>query len=334
MSPKIFYYCNDHQPAIGGQESAYHHVGILARNGYEAFAWHQERDFRLSQFNHHVPVVDTAEFQRLFNEDNDYLILPENLGLEILGYPGKKVIFHESLDHAFSRFGERVPETYPYAHPSVIGVLVTSEYDYRHLKFTFPGLSVYKIGMAVDPQAFRYRPLPNKRKLITCVAREKAHISLLYHIAHARAKAGLNKALDYDWVLLGDLPRQEIAKALEESILFITLGEEEGLNRAPLEAMLSGCLVAGYQIGPIEEYPPITFQCEYGEHIEMIQFMERVMASLPEQIEEWTEAVESTRRQALDYIAVLEERSVLEAWERLFFTNPEKTSAHTTIPAL
>jgi hypothetical protein len=317
MSPKIFYYCNDHRSAIGGQEYAYRHVEILARNGYEAFAWQQEHDFPLSWFNQHAPAVNNAEFRRLFDEGNDYLVLPENLELKIPEHPGRKVVFHRSLDRAFNRLSERVPETYPYAHPSVIGVLAASEHDYRHLKFVFPQSAIYRVGRTVDPQAFRWRPLCNKRKLITWVAREKAHVSLLYHIVHARAQAGLNKASDYHWVPLRDLPQQEIAQTLEESILFISLSEEEGLESALLAAMLSGCLTAGYRIGSLKEYPPLSFHCEYGEHIEMILFIEKVMAGLPEQIEAWEKTVESARRRALDNLEALEERSVLEAWERL-----------------
>src|SRR6266542_2142176 len=334
MNPKIFYYCNDHRSAAGGHERVYRHVEILARNGYEAFAWRQEDDFRPPGLTRHAPAVDSAEFRRRFVEDNDYLVLPENLGLKILGHSGKKVIFHESLDRAFNCFGERAPDTYPYAHPSVVGVLAASDYDCRHLKFAFPGLPVFNIGMTIDPQAFSHRPLRNKRKLITWVAREKAHISLLYHTARARGQAGLNKALEYHWAPLGDLPTQDVAKALEESLLFISLSGEEGLEWAPWGAMLSGCLVAGYQFGPTKERLPIIFQCEYGEHIDITRFIEKVMASFPGQIDEWSQAVDSTRRQALDNIVTLEEKSVLEAWERVFSTNSQKTSARITTPAL
>ena len=88
--PKIFYFCfSDNQPS-GGNKEIYKHVHILNRYNYQAFVLPPKKEFKITWFNHQTKIVDLDEFKNLFDKQRDFIVLPEDLGSDILSSPGKK----------------------------------------------------------------------------------------------------------------------------------------------------------------------------------------------------------------------------------------------------
>jgi hypothetical protein len=329
--PQIFYYCYDHQYPTGGQKRTYKHVAILNRNGLPTFAWHREPGFRLQWFENDIPVVDAEGFARQFNKERDFLVLPEDLGWDILSYPGKKVIFNKNLYYGFDCFGRDVATCYPYTHPEVVGAIAVSDHNLRHLRFAFPNLDVIKVNTEIDPAVFRWAPLAKKKKLITATEKSLHHLRIVYHLVNARARAGLNNAQEYKWELLWGRTEAEAASLLQDTLLFLFFHADEGLSRMPIEAMKSGCLVAGFQTGALKEVPPMTFQCPYGEYMPLIEFIEQVMLLFPQGIESWEEqSIEKRWGLELEYLAAGEEESVMKAWNH-FLHNRKNGLSHCSV---
>ncbi len=316
--PQIFYYCYDHQNPTGGQKRTYKHVAILNRNGFPAFAWHREPGYRLQWFENQIPVVDAEGFERRFDKDRDFLVLPEDLGWDILSYPGKKVIFNKNLYYGFNCFGGDVATCYPYTHSDVVGAMVVSDHNLRHLRFAFPQTEIIKVDTEIDSTVFRWAPLSKKKKLVTATGKSPRHLRIIYQLINARSRAGLNNANEYEWELLRGRTEAEAANLFQNSLLFLFFNADEGLSRMPIEAMMSGCLVAGFQPGALKDVPPMTFHCDYGEYMQLVEFIEQVMFLFPQQDKSWEQSAENGRRLALEYSAAREEESVLRAWDHFF----------------
>ncbi len=244
--------------------------------------------------------------------------MPEDLGTRIQDIPGRKVIVNKNLFYGFSCLGADVPARYPYAFDDVLGAMTISEHNRRHLAWAFPRLPVQWVATGIDPATFSYRPLREKKAQILCVPKARTHLTVVYHMLQARAAAGLNRARDFTWLVSGDLSEREMARALSESALCLFLSAEEGLGRTPLEAMLAGCLVAGYQYGPVRELPAFIYAAEYAEPLALVHWIETLMAGWPLRVDCWQELVDLRRAEVLRRHRVDdEEDTVVAAWRVL-----------------
>jgi Glycosyl transferases group 1 len=316
---RIFYFCYDHDRATGGQKHTYQHVDILNKYGYEAYIFHRQKDFRLAWFENETRVLDREKVKAMHDRERDFIVLPEDLGERILVYPGKKVVFNKNLYCGFQVFGTERPAVDPYHHPEIVGVFAVSDHNAQHLQFAYPHLKVLKVIAGIDSNVFRYRALPRKERRIACIPKASAQGLLLtvYHMLQARAERGLNRLKEYEWTFFEGYSERQIADVLRKSLIFIFTSAEEGLGRMPLEAMLSGCLVAGLDSGPPKEYLPSRCRFEPGNMIEMVKYIEDITNSFPEAINEWTALSDEGRRNALVYSLQEQEHSVVSAWEEI-----------------
>lgn len=315
--PNIFYYCYSHDRPTGGQKHTYQHVDILNRNGYKAFAFHTEKDFRLTWFENETKVIDFASLKEIYEPSRDYLVLPEDLGPKLLSFPGRKVIFNKCVYYGFHVFGWETPPAYPYQDPHVVAAFAVSEHNRELLQFAYPGLKVLKVDPGVDGDVFTYNPLRNKKRIISCVQKSPPLLLTLYHALQSRAAAGLNNLKDFEWVFLSERTEQEVAGVLRDSLLFVFTAIEEGLGRMPVEAMSSGSLVAGFESGPMKEYLPPESRFEVGDMKGMAEFIESVAASFPESVSRWQHLSEVGRQNSLAYSLKRQETSVVGAWEQI-----------------
>ena len=166
---KMFYFCYDHQRPTGGQKQMYRHIDILNKHGHKAFALHTREACRLTWFDNKTAVVGLDEFRRIYHPEQDFLVLPEDLGQRILSFPGQKIIFNQNCYYGFHSFGFKPPPLYPYLHPDVKHVFVGSDHNLEYLTFAFPTLRVSRIYHAVDSGKFVYCPIEKKKKLIACL---------------------------------------------------------------------------------------------------------------------------------------------------------------------
>lgn len=311
----IFYYCYSHERPTGGQKHTYQHVDILNRHGYKAFAFHTKKDFRLNWFENETKVIDFEGLKKIYDPARDYLVLPEDLGTKLLEFPGRKVVFNKNLYNGFQVFGWEMPPAYPYQDPTVVCAFAVSEHNREYLQFAYPHLKVLRVDPGVDGGVFAHTPLREKRRIISCVQKAPGLLLTLYHALQSRAAAGLNNLKEFEWVFLDGRTEQEVAAVLRDSLLFVFTSIEEGLGRMPVEAMSSGCLVAGFASGPMKEYLPAEFMFEVGDMTGMARFVESVAASFPGSVERWQSVSEEGSKKALAYSLERQERSVIDAWE-------------------
>src|SRR5262249_27806565 len=116
-----------------------------------------------------------------------------------------------------------------------IAALLRRRYGYRRV-----GL----VPVAIDSGLFR--PAPEKQLRVVALPRRRG--ALLAELM--RSFAGfMPRHAQVPWDLAEDLSRAELAVLLGQAAVFLALSENEGFGMPPLEAMASGCLVAGFHGG-------------------------------------------------------------------------------------
>jgi glycosyltransferase involved in cell wall biosynthesis len=313
----IFYLSYSHNEPTGGQKQTYRHVDILNKYGYQAYALHQEKNFRLTWFENQTKVVDFDNFLRIHNRERDYIVVPEDMGMKVLDLPGKKVIFNKNVYYGFRSFGARTPAIYPYLHTDVVAILSVSDHNMEYLRFAYPGVDVIKVHQAIDHGVFRFGAMCDKKRQIAVIPKSETELLTLYHILQSRAGLGLNKIKEYEWVILSKKSEKEVSLILRDSLIFVFLSIMEGLPFTPIEAMASGCLIAAYGYGPTKEVVPPEFQFEYGDLIGIARYIEAVTNSFPEQMEQWASLTRAGCNQAFTYSHDREEASVVQVWDRI-----------------
>jgi len=275
----IYYYAYDHQKPRGGQKVAYRHVDTLRAHGHTAFIRHTAPGYRLTWFENQTAVVDDATFRARFDPATDVIVLPEDLGARIGTFPGRKVIFNQGVFNGFYTFGFRTPPEYPYLRDDVIGAMVVSDHNRDYLRFAFPALRVHRVVNGIDASRFRFGDPAGKRLQIACVpGKADMDLTQVMHLLEVRGRQGLNTLAGVEWVHLRNLSEAEVAGTLAHSMFLLFASFHEGMPMLPLEAMLSGAIVAGFSAGPLVEVlsDDVAITARPGDCPALVRGIERV----------------------------------------------------------
>jgi glycosyltransferase involved in cell wall biosynthesis len=317
---RIFYFAYDHHRPTGGQKTVYRHVDILREHGIEAFILHLTPGFRLKWFPNKTPVISADDFSQMFDMQQDIIALPEDLGENILKFPGKKVIINQGAYNGFGAFPRKRPIEDPYLDDSVIGVLVVSEHNKRYLQFTYPKLRVFRVFNSINPEKYTYYDLAKKQKIVACPGlKNQMELKQVFHITNARASQGLNRMEGYRWEFIQDFSEAKTASVLSESLIFLFLSTMEGFPLMPLEAMMSGCIVCACDIAPMTEYLSAgnALLAAPGDIPGMIQKVEQAAEWFVQDPAKLERLVGEAQKAVAAFPPMLQEQSVLEAWKNL-----------------
>jgi glycosyltransferase involved in cell wall biosynthesis len=315
--PRLFFFCYGHNRPTGGNKQIYRQVDLLNCNGFDAYVFHPQPHFRLTWFPNETRVLDQETVKRLHDPTTDVLVLPEDLGVQILNFPGTKVILNQSVYYGFAVFGQDSRPAYPYLDPSVVAVLTKSEHNRAYLHFAFPGLKIFRLVNGVDTERFRNCPLAAKKKQIACIVKAPLELYTLVHMLQARARQGLNALADFRWVFVEGKTEAEVADILYDSLIFVFLSVLEGMALAPLEALLSGCLVTAFGAGPLPEFLPPESSFAPNDILSVARRIEAIGAAFPERIGEWEGVAENGRRAAQPFTIARQEEAIVKAWSEI-----------------
>jgi hypothetical protein len=317
-SPRVFYFCYSHQRPRGGQKETYEHVDILNDHGWEAYALHLTEEFRLNWFSNETRTIGPVAFEHTFDVQQDFLVLPEDLGWRMKQFQGQKVVFNKGLGLGFQAFGATMESDYPYLDPDVRAAFVMSAHNAEHLAYAFPHLPVFRMYSGIDQQRFVYRSPLCKKRVIAIVDKAPELTLSLYHIVRARGAAGHNVASAFSWVFIKDLSECDVAALLQDALLIVFASVSEGgPPRTVLEAMACGCIVATCGVGPILEALPNYALHAPGDLLGVARFIEDVIAAFPADASTLVPMAEAGRDIAHLHSRNRQRDGVLRAWEAL-----------------
>lgn len=102
------------------------------------------------------------------------------------------------------------------------------------------------------------------------------------------------KFLDYEFVPINNMDRQQVAEVMGRSSIFLSFGGPEGFGMPPLEAALAGCKVIGFDGGGGEEFfqAPIFENIPFYDHMKFIKYAEDYMNG-----DEWDKGIHARELQ-------------------------------------
>ena len=292
----IYYISPDLSRPSGGVRTIYRHVDALNDAGFDAAVLHTRRGFRCRWFANSTRVA----YPPLELTSADLLVVPEQYTSDQLNRlaPGiAKVVGNQNAYRSFrAAAGANDHVSNPYTSSSdVIGAFVVSEDNRAYLSYAFPDLDVGHIRQRIDRDIF-YPDLANRRQQIAVMPRKRPddYRQVLGMLVSRGALGG------WTIVELTDMSETEVATALRESVLFISLNRAEGFGLPPAEAMASGCYVIGFHGMAGREYfrEPFATAVEDGDVVTLARCVEEFIATY----EERAEALADTAKEASNFV--------------------------------
>jgi hypothetical protein len=316
--PRLFFYCYSHQQPRGGQLDTYRQVETLCKHGLRAYVVHDAAEYRLQWFDNWAPLMSMQEVLRTIDPARDILVLPEDRIQSINTYPGRKVIFNKCVPGGFATIPE-LGSRNPFEDSSIIAVMTISEPNTRLLQFALHSTPIYTVLPFIDWPLFgSSRPTLLGRRTISVVPKGRPSVFTTYRILQARAKAGLSSTANFSWITLGNLNASEYAEVLRRSACLLFFSEDEGLGRAPLEALVAGCVPLVYDGGPLAFSLARDFCYRHGDYCSIVHGIEEVCCAALYGSTKWDSllsAADATIRQ--EYSLERYTEVVVNAWKHI-----------------
>lgn len=232
----IIFFCPPVATINGGIKHIFRMAETLIAQGHDARVFEQNRQ-RPDWFASTAPVVG----QDIFKPGADHIyVLPEDqphILADFSKFPQRKVIY--SQNHFYGALG--IGAAASYADYGVTHILCSSRTIYGHCRLRHPALKAYVIPCAVDAAIFR--PAAVKQNTIAFMPRKRAieatYIRDMFRFTYPQYR-------DWAWQELSNTTEADVARALGEARVFLSLSRLEGFGLTPLEAMAAGCVVAGF----------------------------------------------------------------------------------------
>jgi polysaccharide pyruvyl transferase len=320
---KIFYYCHNlpysslELECTDYLESAYEHVDILNRNGIEAFAINSTLGVRPDCYSRETKEISLLDLNDVFNPTTDYLVLPELLGEDICQYSCRKVIYFTNLSQGYLSFLDYTPEIYPCHAQETVAIIAASALMQKSLQFTYPNKEVLTAAHGIDRTKYRYCPLALKKPQIAVSRKGGRNLLSTYHTIVSRVDARHSPDSHVQWVLIDDKSTTELIEILQDSLLFLHLDIDLHLPKILLEAMASGCIVAGYACDPLSEIIHPDNQFSPGDFIALVQFIENVMDTFKTNASRLAPMISNSLDIVDRYTLERQENNVVGVWKHI-----------------
>jgi hypothetical protein len=232
---QVVFICPNLQRIMGGIKYVFRMAEVLRRSGHDAIA---------------VDAVSTPPFWfqtdvPVFGRDiigqraNQVLVIGEDIPGVLernAKRPQRKVMYCQNHFYA----AQTATEGGSYADFGITDVLCSGRAIYDYIRLRHPNVRAHLIPCGIDSAVFHPRV---KRERIACIPRkrriEAAYLRDLFRHLHPEFR-------DVEWLELESKTEPEVAAALGESTVFLSLSRLEGFGLTPIEAMASGCVVAGF----------------------------------------------------------------------------------------
>jgi glycosyltransferase involved in cell wall biosynthesis len=279
-STSIYYLAPMEKKPSGGIKVIYKHVDLLNGMGAPAAVLHESEGFRCDWFQNETKVISSKS---LHFRANDILVIPECYGPGLRSLPAamRKVIFNQGPHHTFDRI--HLPTTErgdPYTNvTNILGMVTVSNDGVELLHTAFPKVPIFKIRNFIDSKIFKPESRASYRRIGYIPSRRTAELDELIHLL--RASGSLDA---YGWALkpIQGMPEREVARALQDCGIFISLSERDGFGLPAAEAMACGSYVVGYTGGGGKEFFDSAYCHPTTDTTELFQGLLDAMA-LPEE---------------------------------------------------
>jgi hypothetical protein len=218
----------------GGIKAAFQHVELLNEGGFEAVVATEDA-VAPSWFHSDAQVIAVDSVG-----PRDLLVFPENhqpLLERFASAANPKAVFCQNPFQIWRGLSSRAS----YADYGATHVLCASHTTLQFCARRLPGMKLGYTPFFIDHT--RFRCPPDKAMRIACIPRkrmpEASAIRDLFLAAYPQYR-------DIPWQVIGNASEEQVAGAMAECAVFLSLARLEAHSMTTLEAMASGCIVAGF----------------------------------------------------------------------------------------
>ena len=236
---RIIYLCPFPKNVItGGVKTAYRHVELLVEMGYDSWVWQPEG--HPYWFKSEARLLDGLSEATL--RPDDVLVFPEVIGFPEFGpllrttRPCTKLLFCQNQYYVFN---DLIPRQ-TYAQLGFRDVFCSCRPIKRMLESVLGLKDVPLIPYDIDRD--RFKPRPKTLQIAAIPRKMPRHASMIGFMF----KAKYPDTRQIPFVAIENFTEDQLAETLGASDILLSLSHFEGLGLIPIEAMASGCLVAGY----------------------------------------------------------------------------------------
>lgn len=327
--PRIFFWTQwkriDPNSTVGGPLVLQQNARILRDAGFDARIIVADRNRLRRPWRSRDDLdcglgIRASEFKRVVRPD-DLVVVPAYKAKETNSLPGaRKALFVQNLGHLFRHLplGTTTPyDSYPWLSSDLEAIVCVSRRDQETLKLYEPECPVLRVQNSVDATLFRNRRWQDREPLVLLSPlkeyKNPQHVQMLAHLVTSRALArGRMPPVIRE---IRDVPRHQMPELLASAKALIFLSLNEGFGLLPLEALLSGTPVIGYENQAYCEFVPDEYQFPVSAFSSMVDKLEDILA------EEGGPAFENTRDKirdaALRYSVANQVASVTATWGAL-----------------
>lgn len=238
MAARIVYLSWPAREISGGVKVVYQHVGLLREAGYEAVVATADGASPL-WFETAAATVTLDAVQ-----STDILVFPENseeLFARFAAGANEKLVFCQNPFQVWRGLGGKAC----YSEWGVSRMLCVSQSVLQFCRRRVPRLPLAYTPFYIDQQRFR---MPATKKLqVACVPRKRPMEAMAIRDL---LRACYPAEREVPWALVDGASEAQVAQVMAESAVFLSLARLEALGMTALEAMASGCLVAGFHGSP------------------------------------------------------------------------------------
>ncbi len=235
MRPVIFF-CPRVTRINGGIRNIFRLGEVLQSLGHPVTVFEQDAQ-RPNWFENSLPVVNTLTQDLV---DQAVVILPEDLPHVlyelITRFSGPKILYNQNHFYSAHGLGDRGS----FEDFGIHIMLCSSLTILDHARQRFPNMRSSLLPCVVDTDLFK----PSEKKRQIAYMPRKRMIESKY--LKDMAQFTMPELSDWEWKAIDAAHERDVATAMSEAAIFLSLSRLEGFGLTPLEAMASGCVVAGF----------------------------------------------------------------------------------------
>lgn len=232
--PRIVYVSWPPREISGGIKAVFQHVELLVDAGLDAVVA-TEGAAKPDWFDAKAPVIALEAIG-----PTDVLVLPENHAGFLAAFasaPNRKLVFCQNPYQAHRGVAGRGS----YAAYGVSHIMCASHTLMRYCAQRFPGLRLGYTPFHLDD--YWFADSPAKTLQIAVVPRKRP---LEFGTIVDMLAALHPDVADVPWAVIQQMPEKQVAATMARSAVFLSMARLEAHSMTQLEAMASGCVVAGF----------------------------------------------------------------------------------------
>jgi hypothetical protein len=305
---RIIYLSWPAREITGGIKMTFRHVEALRQEGFHAFIATPDAQ-PPGWFETTAPILPLSELV----PGTDLLVFPENHAgflKQFVDWTNRKVIFCQNQFMVFRGLDGRAD----YADFGVHDLICPGQQVAAFCRRRFPKQTIHLIPYPLDTQLFQ--PQQPKRLQIAYAPRKRPlEAAFLGDLFRAE-----NPSLaSIPWVALAKMSEKEVAHVLGESALYLSLARFEALPLSMLEALSSGCVVAGFTGFGGRDYATSAngFWAAEDDCLDAADQLTRAARLVVEGGDRYQHLVEDARRSAAVYSRERFLRHLIDCWQKL-----------------